>query len=202
MGLALVAASLLTACKIIKTPSRDDSADARQASQIEELWNRDIVPYLDRKAGSLRDVEALARSDPAAAAVKYGNARAQGTGNFAFAVRLVGKVIAVDTQSRAGTLDIDVDADGKADASVQIGPVIQGSALRDSLDFTDFNDFKNQIEWAQFAKSINRHVGGRLLTLLPRDGLQGKTLEIVGAFPVSAENESPLVTPSRITIGE
>ena len=72
--------------------------------------------------------------------------------------RLEGKIVASNTQSRAATIDVDVDGDGKADLRAQIGPAMRGTALRDALDFVDFNSFKNQIDFAQFGKSFNTYV--------------------------------------------
>jgi predicted lipoprotein len=60
--------------------------------------------------------------------------------------------------ARGNYLDVDADGDGKADAKVQIGPAVRGTALRDTLEFVNFNEFKNQIEWAQFGKAFNEKI--------------------------------------------
>jgi predicted lipoprotein len=95
-----------------------------------------------------------------------------------------------------------MDGDGKADAKVQIGPALRGTALRDSLDFVNFNEFKNQIEWAQFGKAFNEKVNASLLQALPRDGLTGKTVKVTGAFPMPPSGQLPLVTPATLTMGQ
>ncbi|MBO0139514.1 DUF2291 family protein, partial [Vibrio sp. Vb2736] len=79
---------------------------------------------------------------------KYGNPKKQASSPWTYAVKFTGKVVAAGTQSRAAPLDVVADGDGKADAKVQIGPALRGTALRDTLDFVNFNEFKNQIEWA------------------------------------------------------
>ena len=88
--------------------------------------------------------------------------------------RLTARSSRPNTQSRAATIDVDVDGDGKADVRVQIGPAIQGTALRDSLDFVNFNDFTNQIDFAQFGKAFNTHADKTVLSKLPREGLEGQ----------------------------
>jgi predicted lipoprotein len=158
-------------------------------------------PYLQKRAGDLKDVVALATSSPDEAGAKYGNARKQASAPWTYAVKLTGKVIAADTGSRAATIDVDADGDGKADAKVQIGPAVRGTALRDTLEFVNFNEFKNQIEWAQFGKAFNEKINTSLLASLPRDGLTGKTLTVTGAFPLPASGQPPLVTPAEITVG-
>ena len=78
-------------------------------------------------------------------------------------MRVEGKIVAANTQSRAATIDVDVDGDGKADARVQIGPAMRGTALRDSLDFVQFNEFTNQIDFAQFGKAFNAYADKTVL---------------------------------------
>ena len=76
------------------------------------------------------------------------------------------------TASRAATISVDTEGDGKVAAIVQIGPAMRGTALRDSLDFVSFNDFKNQIDYAQFGKAFNQHAAQTILAHLPRDSLR------------------------------
>jgi predicted lipoprotein len=108
--------------------------------------------------------------------------------------------VAANTESRAGTVDVDADGDGKADAQVQIGPVMRGTALRDSLDFVSFNQFTNQIDFAQFGKAFNLYVGKTLTSNLPRDKLAGQTVKLLGAYPLGAAGSLPLVTPAEIEL--
>lgn len=63
-----------------------------------------------------------------------------------------GKVVAANLTSRARTLDVDVDGDAKADLTVQLGPVVKGSSLRDFAPaLYDFTSFRDQIEFAKSA---------------------------------------------------
>ena len=93
-----------------------------------------------------------------------------------------------------------VDA-GTAAMIIQIGPVIRGTAIRDSLDFVNFNEFKNQIQWAEFGKAFNNHLNAVTLDKLPREALEGQKVEAVGAYPLPSKGQLPLLTPATITIG-
>jgi predicted lipoprotein len=205
--LVALLAMALPGCKIIKTPTAEEKAAETAksafdpAAKVEAIWQSQAIPYLQKRAGDLKDVVALATSSPDEAGAKYGNARKQASAPWTYAVKLTGKVIAADTGSRAATIDVDADGDGKADAKVQIGPAVRGTALRDTLEFVNFNEFKNQIEWAQFGKAFNEKINTSLLASLPRDGLTGKTLTVTGAFPLPASGQPPLVTPAEITVG-
>lgn len=205
--LVALLAMALPGCKIIKTPTAEEKAAETAksafdpAAKVEAIWQSQAIPYLQKRAGDLKDVVALATSSPDEAGAKYGNTRKQASAPWTYAVKLTGKVIAADTGSRAATIDVDADGDGKADAKVQIGPAVRGTALRDTLEFVNFNEFKNQIEWAQFGKAFNERINNSLLAPLPRDGLSGKTVVVTGAFPLPASGQLPLVTPAEITVG-
>ncbi len=205
--LAALVAAALPGCKIIKTPTAEEKAAAATKSafdpnaKVEAIWQPQVVPYFQKRAGGLKDVAQLAASSPDQAGEKYGNPGKQSSAPWTYAVKFTGKVVAADTASRAATLDIDADGDGKADAKVQIGPALRGTALRDTLDFVNFNEFKNQIEWAQFGKAFNEKVDAAFLSAIPRDGLVGKTVTVTGAFPLPSGGQLPLVTPSELTVG-
>ncbi|MER9391782.1 MULTISPECIES: DUF2291 family protein [unclassified Mesorhizobium] len=193
----------LTACKILPTPSGDsgNAAVFNPDKMVEEIWAAKVVPYLQQKAGPFAEVHALAKTDPASAGAKYGNPKKQANSPWTFAVRVEGKIIAANTQSRAATMDVDVDGDGKADARVQIGPAMRGTALRDSLDFIQFNDFTNQIDFAQFGKAFNAYAVKALFAKLPRDALEGRTAKVLGAYTLESGQDLPLVTPAEAEIG-
>lgn len=200
-------AMALPGCKIIKTPTAEEKAAETAksafdpAAKVEAIWQSQAIPYLQKRAGELKDVVALAASSPDQAGEKYGNPRKQASAPWTYAVKLSGKVVAADTASRAATIDLDADGDGKADAKVQIGPAVRGTALRDTLEFVNFNEFKNQIEWAQFGKAFNEKINAALLGPLPRDGLTGKTVTVTGAFSLPSSGQLPLVTPAELTVG-
>jgi predicted lipoprotein len=196
----------LSGCKIIKTPTAEEAAEAASGGfnpdrMVAEIWDAKVLPYLDRKAGPFVEVTALAESDPQAAGAKYGHKEKQGSAPWTFAARLSGTIVKAETKSRSAYVEVDANGDGKADARVQIGPAIRGTAIRDSLDFVNFNEFKNQIEWAQFGKAFNTHVNGLVLEKLSRDGLVGKKLDAVGAYPLPAKGQLPLFVPAQLTVG-
>lgn len=196
----------LAGCKIIKTPTAEEASAAAATAtnnpdrMVADLWDTKVIPYLDTRAGAFNDVLALSVSDVEAAGAKYGHREKQGNPPWTLAAKVDGKVLAAETASRAGSVDVDTNGDGKADVRVQIGAAVKGNAIRDSLDFVGFNQFKNQIEWAQFGKSFNAHLNSTVLAKLPRDKLVGSRIQALGVFPVGAAGQLPLLTPVRITL--
>ncbi|MEO9336098.1 DUF2291 family protein [Mesorhizobium sp. SB112] len=205
-AVALVCVVTLSGFTIIKTPTAEEAASAAAGGfnpdrMVAEIWDSKVVPYLDQKAGDFKEVASLASSDLEAAGAKFGHKEKQGSAPWTFAARLEGTIVAEELKSRAAYVDVDIDADGKADVRIQIGPAVRGTALRDSLDFVNFNEFKNQIEWAQYGKSFNTHVNTLLLEKLPRENLVGKSVQAVGAYPLPSSGQLPLLVPATITIG-
>lgn len=202
--IVLASALGLAGCKFVKTADKDreDQAGAFDPDKlVAEMWEAKVVPYLEKRAAPLPQVLAATLANPDEAGRKYGYKARQGNAPWTFIASVDGVIVAEETKSRAGYVDVDVDGDAKADVRVSIGPSIRGTALRDSLDFMDFNAFKNQIEWAQFGKSFNSYVNGALLEKLPREGLTGKTLKATGAYPLPAKGQLPLLVPATIAVG-
>ncbi len=204
---ALVVLTGIAGCKILPTPSAEDKAAAAAGDfdpdkMVAEIWSPKVLPYLEAKAGPFQEVQKLAQTDAKSAGEKYGNPRKQANSPWTYIAKADGKIVASNTESRAATIDVDVDGDGKADLRAQIGPAIRGTALRDALDFVDFNTFKNQIDFAQFGKSFNTYANANVLSKLPRDGLDGKTVRLLGAYVPASGSDLPLMTPVQAEIAQ
>ncbi|MFI0842908.1 DUF2291 family protein [Mesorhizobium sp. IMUNJ 23232] len=203
--LAALTVFCLAGCKILPTPTEEDRAAAANTfnpdKMVEDIWASKVIPYLNEKAGHFAEVNALAKSDAKAAGDKYGNPKKQANSPWTYAARAEGKIVASNTQSRAGSIDVDVDGDGKADLRAQIGPALRGTALRDVLDFVNFNEFTNQIDFAQYGKAFNTYSDKTVLSKLPREALDGRTAKLLGAYVPASGNDLPLLTPTEAEIG-
>lgn len=205
---AALACIALAGCKFIPTAEKNSQASVNSAqapdkgfdAKVTELWDAKVMPYAAAKAGPFMEVQAAIKADANAAGAKYGYKEKEGSAPWTLLAKIKGKIIAANTESRAATIDVDADGDGRADARIQIGPVIRGTAIRDSLDFVNFNDFTNQIDFAQFGKAFNTLLNGKILGKVGRDSLPGKTAAVLGAFPLPQAGELPLVTPLAIEI--
>jgi predicted lipoprotein len=207
--LCVVAASLAVgACKIVATPTKkagganeENGGGFDPDAMVDAIWDAKVIPYLSVKARALPDVMALVRSNPDEAGRKYGYRAKEGSEPWTFVVTIDGRIVSAETTSRAATISVDTKGDGKIAAVVQVGPAMRGTALRDSLDFVSFNDFKNQIDYAQFGKAFNQRVVKTILAQLPRDSLVGREVKILGAFTFDSADQLPLVAPAQLTLG-
>ena len=208
-ALAVVAIGLaLGGCKIVATAGKEGGAAANPGdgqldpnAMVSKIWDAKVVPYLATKAGALPDVMALVRSNPDEAGRKYGYRAKEGSEPWTFAVKIDGRIVAAREAVSAATISVDTHGDGKIAAIIQIGPAMRGTALRDALDFVSFNDFANQIDYAQFGKAFNQHVARTALARLPRDSLVGRNATALGAFTLESGDQPPLVTPAQLTLG-
>ena len=198
--LGLAALALLPACKIVRNKDKKPAggnggfdADAYVAG----IWDEKVMPLVRDKAADIVPVlDALAK-DPDAAGKQYGT-RAEAEGAvWNFIVKGEGRVTKADTASRRGMLVVALDGDpaGRS-VTLQIGPVVFGSAFRDSLPFVSFNDFVNQIDFAQVSRKINDRAVETARAGFDPAQAEGKTIAFRGAManPAGGEIQVTAVT--------
>jgi predicted lipoprotein len=204
---ALSVGVLLASCRLIPTDQVSavggtNGAAGRDPDQmVASMWTAKVVPYFEQKAGPFLAVRDLAAKAPDEAGAKWGyRAKSEDT-PWTLMVRLEGTIVAAGLESRAATIGVDASGTGKTEATVQIGPAMRGTAIRDALDFVSFGDFTNQIEFARFGKAFNTYVSRATLEHLPRADLIGRKTTLIGAYALDSSGQPPLVTPVEITIG-
>jgi predicted lipoprotein len=206
----LLAAITVSSCRFIATadiPGLANESTGHGAApfdpdkSVTSIWAAKVVPYFEKKAGPFEQVQELAAKSPDQAGARFGyRAKSEGA-PWTLIVKIDGVIVGTNTESRAAIIDVDVSGQAKTDAAIQIGPAIRGTAIRDALDFVSFNDFTNQIDFAQFGKAFNAHVYRETLEKLPRDSLIGRKVSVVGAYPLVSTADMPLVTPVEIAVG-
>src|SRR5262245_24379377 len=106
--LLLSLAIALGGCKFVPTASKNAAGSSNGAAQsdpeaqVASMWDTKVIPYLERRAGNFTDVQALARTSPEEAGRKYGYKEKEGSSPWTVVVRLEGKIVAANTESRAG----------------------------------------------------------------------------------------------------
>lgn len=154
VALALVA--LLGGCKIVSTADGNAVQDERFNAETyaAELWTDRIIPLFQSEAEPAATVIPAIVADLDAAGAAHGYRPGEGS-PWAFVVSGAGTVAAINTESRAGTVDVALEgAEPALVVTLQIGPVIRGNAIRDALPFVSFKDFVNQLEYADAGKAI------------------------------------------------
>lgn len=203
---ALVLAMAAPGCKLVKNEDRDAKIAAARgeadtvASTVERIWNVEALPHLRRSATPLTELAPLIVADLDAAGAAHGYRQESEGSPWNFSTLAQGVVVAANIESRAATADLDIDGDGAADATLQLGPVIRGTTLRDVLPFISFSDFRDQIEFAKLARALNSRAYETALENLPRERLIGARVEALGVFTMRGPGDKILITPVRVAV--
>lgn len=195
----------LSGCKIVpndqRAPTGGSSANQtaegfNAAGYVDGVWASQLVPHFDSKSTDLATVIAAVKTDLEAAGHQYGHRAASEGSPWSFAVKSSGKVVSVNTESRAGTLVVEIASDaGPQQITLQIGPVVKGSAIRDTLPFFSFGNVTNQIEFAQVGRSFNERALKEIEKPLADLKTPGTPIEFKGAISLTSVPETFVVTP-------
>lgn len=204
----LLAALALPGCKIVKTAAEGEANaaatageagdDARIAALLDKTYEAELLPLIARTALPVAELRTAVAAGLEAAGAAHGN---KGSGEGAawnFAVQGEGKVVEANLTSRARKAMLDTDGDGKADLTLQLGPVIKGASLRDVAPFYRFGDFRDQIEFAKLARALNDRASAALV--VPEGELTGKTVSFTGTVDLKAASDPWLVTVVTLSV--
>ena len=207
--LAILSCALLplAGCKIVKNPdpeaatteAAETTDEARMAAHASEIWADKVLPVVSEHAVPLTELRAKISSEGLDAAGAAHGLRPEGEANpWNFAATGEGLIIEANTASRAAKLMVDTDADGAADVTLQLGPVIRGTALRDAMPFLSFTDFRDQIEFAKLARALNDLANAGIT--LPEGDLVGKTAAFEGVFTLRNKGDAIELVPTQLAV--
>lgn len=205
LGLVAVALAValpgLTACKVVPIAAdraaRERLAAAFDATRyVDAIWSTQALPHWEKAKAPLVTVAAALDQDPAAAAEKFGRIPGEGA-RPVYIVAAEGRVVSAG-QGRARRVTVEVARAGEPLAvELQVGPVVSGTALRDSLPFVTFNDFANQIDFAEVASALTK----RAMTANAAASGQlkaGDRIRFVAAMPADSGQGPLIATPLRV----
>jgi predicted lipoprotein len=186
---------LLGGCKVIAIEAdreaRERSSEAFNAqAYVNRSWSTRIVPELKARSVPLAALQKAMRADLDRAGQAHGRRAAEGS-PWSFVVSGDAVVAGVNHKSRAGRIDLIVQgADRGVPVSIEAGPVMVNTALRDCLPFLTFDDFADQIAFADVGRELNRRALTANRTLL--DGLApGDRVRFLAAANI-ADADAPI----------
>jgi predicted lipoprotein len=184
-----------------ETSAATSSAALTPARYVDAMWDSKLLPAILNSAVDARTLVDALKTSPGDALSRYGHQEANGPAYFQ--VKGEGVVTSVDTRSRVGLALVDIPPlDHQPDVSIQIGPVLRGTALRDATGLVRFTDFVNQLQFADVANELNDRVLKTVLSPVGRAALKGKTVTFVGAVAAEPDAAPPLreVMPIRFKV--
>ena len=176
-----------------------ESDDFDAASFVKDNWEEKIVPDIKEHAVDLDIVLQALSEDEAAGSEKYG-VRKEELSPYNFIVTGTFPVKELNRESAAGLLVLDKDDLGSGGScSLQIGPVIKKSAVRDSLSFISFGDFANQIEYANISREINFYIRDNIVSVLGDSIPENSSVSFYGVFTMDKSGKV-IITPVTLDL--
>ncbi len=207
---AVLLMSLLSGCTIVSIEEAQKVAQSEAfdpVGVVDQIWESQVVPTISEKAANadLPTVLSAIEASLNDAGAKY--ATISQSGGLTFVVHGQGTVQSVNTESRNGTATLQIDGySGKIVTVLQIGPLVRGDGVRDGVGFIKFGDFKDQTEFGQISRELNRRVSEQVLAKLDLANLVGKKVSFDGVFTIRTTNQTNIdlsevvITPVVLTV--
>ncbi|WP_434643428.1 DUF2291 family protein [Klebsiella sp. I138] len=194
LALAVLA---LGGCRIV---SQQELADLKSPpnphmANIDRTWQEKLVPQVVAQARSvgtlMTELHAAKDIDSACKTLGY---RAQEENPCIFFVKVEGKITQVDATSRSGKMTVQ-DQSG-SNITVQIGPTLRGTQLRDGYKGTSYEDFNDQVLFGEYGRAINDQAVKMIKTA---QITSGETVQVYGVFSAwDIPQTFPDITPAKI----
>ncbi|RRN63898.1 DUF2291 family protein [Caulobacter sp. 602-1] len=195
----LASAVTLSGCKVV-TIAQDQAIRAKRSlnfnadAYVAKIWDAQALPELQHRATPAKDLFVAIDANADEAGARLGRRASEG-GAWTFVVSGEGVVDAVDDSSRRRTVVVSV---GSQVVRLETGPVVVGTALRDALPFIAFDDFSDQLAYADVGRALTTTALSRTKPAL--DGLRpGDRVQFVGAFNLPAAGQPVFVTPISVS---
>lgn len=157
---------------------------------VDGIWDAKLIPAVKEDAAELSAV-LNAIDNGLEHAGEFANISVSGAYNFR--VHGIGTVESVDLSAKAGKAVIKPDNyDGKIVVTLAIGPNITGEAIRDGSSFINFGDFKDQTEYGQVSRELNKRAGAAVFEAVDWENAVGKKVAFGGMFTILTTNQTKI----------
>ena len=197
-----ILALVLSSCTLATVRTIEEDTLAKEGFNAERyvssIWESDFLPTLEENAIDLGQLIDELDQNEDDAIEQYGNRTS--TGAYSFMVKTDVEVVTVNRESRVGLAGLDLlPTDGEVDVFLAIGPVLRGNALRDAVGFIAFNDFTNQVEFAQVSDALKSRIDDDVLSQITIDDMIGQKIKILGAITFDDPDEI-VIMPARVEV--
>ena len=164
-------------------------------SYVENIWESKILTTIHNDSEEITFILDQLFKNQELAEEKYGHR--SGTGSFSFMVRGKAEVVSLNKKSRVGTLSIKLEKEYDSEIYITIGPVIKKDSIRDAVKFIKFNDFVNQLDFADVSRIIKVRVLNEIIGPLKLKEIVGKKINFEGAITFDRKDKI-YITPTKI----
>lgn len=196
--------AILTACIVLLLVMMGVSTKVLTAEQTKEAASEEfspktyaeskfasiIAPAIIDRASDLVPMSQAISKDKDAAAKEFGMVSGSSAPVYSAAFTGVAGEVSSD-----GLLPVVVSGvSGEIKVLIQMGPAINGTAIRDATGLVNFPEFTNQIEYQNVGAELNNQVKEHILATIAASDLNGKTVNVTGSFqPINPK--AFIVTP-------
>lgn len=198
--LIVMSAGCVTIVKTGEEGKLTGETEFNAGDNVASIWESKALPNLSEKAVDLTAFLTEADGDLKSLADKYGKYSMGTSGELSYTVKGTAVVDEIISDKKAGYMTVTLDGhSGSETIKLQIGSVFKGSAVRDSLDFIKFEDYKNQVDYAAVSQSLHETIQTTVIDPLDLSTLQDRQIEFMGCFTVSKDDEL-LITPVQLKV--
>ena len=165
---------------------------------VENIWQSKIIPTVSKEANEITFILDELFKNKEITEEKYGGR--SGTGSYSFMIKGKGEVISLNTASRVGTLSIKLEKQYDSEIFITLGPVIKKDSIRDAVKFIKFNDFVNQLDFAEVSRIIKTRVLNEVIGPLNIKDIEGKIIDFEGAITFDRKDKI-FITPTFLKLG-
>ncbi len=173
--------------------SADMQADVFSPASYGKTEFPKVQAAVQARAVDAATLAAALAKDQAAAAKQYGIASDAGP---EFSVKFTGKVGRNDSGDDVVAV---AGMPSSTQISLQLGPAIIGTDLRDATGTISFGQFHNQIEYQNAGAALNNEMKKAVLSKVDVGNLQGRTVSVVGVFQLT-DPSAWQVTPVKLDV--
>ena len=162
---------------------------------VENIWKSKIIPTISQDAQDITFILDELFKNKEVTEEKYGDR--SGTGSYSFMIKGKGEVTSLNTASRVGTLSIKLEKQYDSEIFITLGPVIKKDSIRDAVKFIQFNDFVNQLDFADVSRIIKTRVLNEIIGPLNLKEIVDKKINFEGAITFDRKDKI-YITPTNI----
>lgn len=161
-----------------------------RAAFVDAIWDTKLIPAVRDDAADLTAV-LNAIDNGLDQAAEFASISVSGAYNFR--VHGIGTVESVDLSAKTGKAVIKPDNyGGPIIVTIAVGPNITGEAIRDGCGFINFGDFKDQTEYGQVSRELNKRAGKAVFEAIDWGNMVGKKVSFGGMFTILTTNQTKI----------
>jgi predicted lipoprotein len=154
-----------------------------------------VTAEIKEKAVDLATLAPAVAANPTEAGKKYG--QDLGSGSFAYPVKAIGSVTAVD--ANFATLKVQGVPDGWA-VRIPLAAAISGTPMRDATGSITFGDFIGQTDFQSVANQFKLLIQKNVIDKADPKSWRGKSLTVYGAWATGGPSKSFNIQPVSIEL--